>query len=448
MLANFLSGCAADSVATNSVDGGDDGEIEQPASTETFNVTVNTSTNYHVQISRNGDYSGGAFTSCVADEGEDILCIVDMYEMDMYMRGYTLNVGFSPDLCKYAGFYPYFFNNAPFGRAPTKVFYEEDADGVLIAPATDVPSDLATIIAAESVGDRPDIWYKMAGTWYSHKQLYNEQADSSEDLACLWDYAQIDTDYPNCCEGDYDLIVRSDGETNDSRPSWGGKIGNCFWGPGIKEYASQSGSLDYSGMPVYKIYSVDPTDGATDTFKTSAPQTMISEVGYGQVYAANYYKASEHSSNVPAATAVVGQSIYTAYQFLSNSSAHYQYDCYDQAMEVKARIRVVAREWNDYAEFLAFIGGDTSADPDTGNGVQETSPDQDSGDTSIAPDHSYVNDFADWKDLTENVTTGSMSFPTPGASYAAFITPETGFEAAVQALILGNHSDYYGFIIE
>lgn len=442
---SFLSACGVET-ATNTI-------ATNIPSTENFQVDVNTSSEYEVVISKNGD---GA-TECLAEEDQDILCIVDMYEMDMYMRGYTINVAFEPEMCKYYGFYPYFFNNVPVGPAPTRVYYNANDDGDIIDPAH-------FSLPTGTLGVTNDIYYFVphadgtAGEWYSHADLFGTKATSDGDVQCVWDYETDDDDYPNCCDGDYTLYTVEDGTLADQRQSWGGKLGNCFWGPGIKDYPNQGGALDSHNLPEYTLAPVDSSEGAVLTFKVSSPDSQIAVVGYGQVYAANYYKSSDHSG-VPEATRVIS-SIYGGFQYLANSSAHFQYDCYDQAMEVKARIRVVGREWNDYTQFLAFLTGSISAsaaDAAANVGGRETTPEQDPDDTSSAPELSYVNDFADWKDVSEhtNIDDDEMSFPQylcvgVGGTRACADGSSSDYRTAPAEIIYGGsyHDDYWGFIIE
>jgi hypothetical protein len=428
----LFSGCSLDEATTGGGGGGggggaggDDGETENIPSTENFQVDVNTNSNYTVVISKGGDGT----TDCIAEEGEDILCVVDMYELDMYMRGYTLNVAFPPDLCEYSGFYPYFYNHLPFGYSPDAVYYNTDAEGNLAAP-----------VHFGLTGDPADIYYNIAGDWISHATIYGEAAASDGNMRCPWDYSKLDSDYPNCCSGKYTLYTASEGDLSDSEDSWGGKIGECFEGPGIREYSDNGGALDDDGLPVYRMTALDGETGDTYTFKTSSPFSQSLWLGFGQFYAANYYNSSQHggAGRAPGGTETIG-SLYSSIPSVINSSAHYQYDCFDQAMEVKARIRVVAREWNEYSEFLGFLTSGTGNAETTGT---ETSPTQEGGDTSAAPEASYLNDFADWADISSD--NSDVTFRRYGLPLSFFFGGDTN---QLDDYVVGPHTDYMNFYI-
>ena len=434
----LISGCALQEAATNGDgdgdgdgDGGnDDGEIINEPSTENFEVQVNTSTKYTVAISKNGDGE----SDCIAQEGEDILCVVDMYELDMWTRGYTLNVAFPSDLCEYSGFYPYFYNYLPVGISPVAVYYSVDGDGNVVAPSAEHQ-------ASFGVGSTADIYYFLPFGWVPHDTLFGAAASAAGDLRCPWDYSKVDSKAPNCCQGDYTLYSVSGGELSDTESEWGGKIGNCFDGPGIQDYPSQGGALDsLNGLPVYLLNYLDGDNGDSYSFKTSSPDSQTSIMGFGQIYAANYYNfgsgAGDHVDDGPPMLTRTIASIWGT-PSLINSSAHYQYDCFDEAMEVKARIRVVAREWNEYTELLGFL---TTGSGDWDTVGTETSPDQEAGDNSWTPDASYINDFADWKDVADVAT--NLTFPNRGTDLEY---PLYGFgdEGDVEPFLFGDAHDEF-----
>jgi hypothetical protein len=430
----LLSGCSLDEVTQGGGGGGgggggsgDDSETENIPSTEFFEVQVNTSSEWDVVISKNGDGS----TACKAEAGEDAFCVVDMPELDMFFRGFTMNDALPGDMCEYRRFVPYFYNIAPVGVNPGAVFYEEDSDGVLITPATAVPA---------GVGATADIWYNIAGRWYTHAQLYGAAATSKDDLRCPFDYTDIFINGRNCCPGFYTLMVRSNGEVNNTPSTeWGGSLANCFEGPGMDSYAYKY----EDELPADLITAVDPDDGLLGTFEVTAPIEKV-ELDQPQIYAANYYKSSEHSGSVPGALAVI--------QSYRNwgSSAHYVYECLDAYHEVVARIRVVAREWNLVAEYEKLIAG-TSANSDSEG--QETDPTNSEADSETEPTSPY-NDYCDWRDIEEADDGLSYSCDDVGGGYQFFgfgdlSTVDSSAAAGVQplldVLIPRNHDHYIGF---
>ncbi len=424
----LLSSCSLDEATTGGGGGtGGDDEQENIPSTEFFEVQVNTSSEWDVVISKNGDGS----TACRAQSGEDAFCVVDMPELDMFFRGFTMNDALPGDLCEYRRFVPYFYNIAPVGVIPGAVFYEENSDGELITPATAVPS---------GVGATADIWYAIAGRWYTHNQLYGAAATSKDDLRCPFDYTDIFINGRNCCPYYYTLMVRSNGEVeNTPGTEWGGSLANCFEGPGMDSYDAKG----EDELPIDTIAAVDPDEGLLGTFEVTAP-IQKPELDRPQIYAANHYKSSEHSGSVPGALSVI-----QSYRDWG-SSAHYVYECLDAYHEVVARIRVVAREWNLLAEYQKLIAG-TSGNSDSEG--QETDPANSEADSETEPTSPY-NDYPDWKDIEEADDSLSYSFDDMGAGYQFFgfgdlstvdSSSAPGTQSLLPVLIPRNHDHYIGF---
>lgn len=450
----WLSGCTVEQeTAASSGDGSgdsDDGETTNIPSTATFNILVNTNSNYDIYISKNGDGT----TACSATAGQDVLCIIDMHELDMYFRGYVINDALPSDLCMYRGFFPYIYNIAPVGVAPGAVFYEEDADGVLMVPATSPPagtfSNAARSGLSAGAARTADIYYNIAGYWYTHAELYGAAATSADDIRCPFDYTDVIDDGKNCCTGNYDLLVRSDGKVTNTQPAWGGSLANCFQGPGLDEY-DHFASDD---LPSYLISNVDTTSGLNSSFTVTAP---IEKTGIGQpqVYAANYYKASEHN-NVTAWGALTPgdddvpgpMQVIRDYRGVG-SSAHFLYECLDSNFEVIARIRVVAREWNELAELESLISTG-SGDADT-EGL-ETDPTNSESD-SVSEPTSCKNDHADWKDIEEATNAAACTLDNYGVTYRGFglanlasVYQDIGTDTVtlLSVMIPYNHSHYLG----
>ncbi len=455
-LATFSAGCSVENSSTDAEGDEDTGEVENIPDTDDFQVMVNTNDNYQVVISEGGDGS----TPCIAEEGEDILCVVDMYELDMYMRGYTLNDALPADMCAYRGFYGYYYSIAPIGLAPTNVFYELDADGNLIAPATGLTGAYEDVTDAMSrTANDADIYYKINGSWYAHQELYTtgdaaEVADSPEDLRCPWDYSKIHPEFPNCCyrRGNYSVKSVEDTEISETIDNqWGGSWGNCLEGPAM-DWADAK--FDHSGIPNYIKTAVDSDSGINSTFPVAAPLTISSTLGRPQVYAASFYLPADHGSDVPEMTRVV-RTIWGAGSGVVNNSAHIQIDCLNEAFEVKARIRVVARDWNDYSDLLAFLAGSGSASNANDTGT-ETEPTQSSGDDTISPAAGEINDFPDWHDISTNEA--SCEFALFGSGPKNFgLTNDTGAVGTGGSATAVNTTDlifqydtddYLGFILD
>ena len=435
----MIYGCSVEDLAQTNPDDDDDGdgdgddddgEIINKPSTENFEIKVNTSTQWRVTISKNGDGS----TPCRAVAGEDLFCVVDMPELDMFFRGFTMNDALPGSMCKYRSFRPYFYNIAPVGFEPTQVFYQTDGDDALVAPSATVPDALAAAVtAANALGglQEVDIWYRIKGDWFYHAQLYGEKAAGPDAVRCPFDYTNVTQvqNGRNCCKGKYYLMTRDgEGTVANSNAEWGGSIANCFEGPGIDSYEYKF----ENGLPRPVVTNVDPDNGLLSSFTVAAPISK-DELDQPQIYAANFYVNSEHSNDVPAAMKV-------AENYGPSNSAHYVYECLDAHSEIVASIRVVAREWNLLAEYEKLLAGTVGNSDTLGN---ETPPTNSEGDSEADP-ADPINDFCDWKDIT-SVSGGGGCRGSLGSDLTAFGFANLTSSTVGNFLMPNHHEDYLGF---
>lgn len=173
----------------------------------------------------------------------------------------------------------------------------------------------------------------------------------------------------------------------------GGKFGNCLAGPALQDDGFTP--VNGSGYPTTSVFFVE-SEGINTVYKVQSP---ISKKLGSNIYAANFFKPAEH----PTAGGV--PSCYRGYTVPSAGSTptytvpatqtYHTYTCYDRSSEVKARIRLMIREWNEDAQYTLGAAGDSDT----------------SGNES-AFDNPLINDFWDLLDLGDAVAPGSSgSFP-------------------------------------
>jgi hypothetical protein len=273
------------------------------------------------------------------------------------------------------------------------------------------------------VGTATDAYYKIAGTWYTHTQIFGSAAASIDDVRCPFNHTNIVLNGKNCCYGTYSLRTISydgtDTTIDTTATSWGGSHANCFEGPGISE-SEMSGKMRPDGLPYYWITNVDSDAGLVNTFSVTAP-ILMTAAGRPQVYAASYYSSADHVANtpdMPESLATIRLSSLGYDESSVNGSAYFQYDCLDPAYEIVSRIRIQAREWNLASQLAALIDTGTGNSNSTGT---ETPPTQSDSD-SVVPDAHPNNDFSDWKDLSTAGLSGLSAYGLSGAS-ATTITP-------------------------
>ncbi len=441
-----VSSCAVEETADTSADTADgddsddvadDGTIgEVPtgsaaATSEYFEVTVVENINYLTQISKNGDGS----TECrVLASGEDILCIVDMHELDLWFRVVQLNDTMPEDLCEYRQFMPYFYNSVPVGAAPTAVLYEVDGDNVIQARDPDGAGD-ATATA--------DIWYYFSGIgWRTHEFLFGTAARSSDALKCPWDYTERSNCGKNCCFGPYYKTVITPEDVADGWEEWPGEYGNCFAGPAMDSEHPKDPS---TGMPMFLISNVDQ-GGLSNIFKVD----LSFNNGFGNINKANYFNPDEHPQT--GAIPDVPGTFLAARDLYNNSrlshSGYFQYDCLNSNEEVTARIRVMIREWNTKDQLLALLAGTLTADPD----VAGTETDLTAPDTYPRPNPGPYGDRADWKDYKLAADAAPNSWNYRAFGFADFSAdPDAGgpYTAGTAADYLFFNSEMYvGYICD
>jgi hypothetical protein len=266
------------------------------------------------------------------DAPAELECLADMNELDPWVLGLKYDIEVPDGMCDFILHVPYMFENFLIGVGPDRVSYTVQANGT-----------------------------------------FSDQVNAMDGKPyCEFDYTREAPHAPNCCLGNYVLQITSaaTGQVTTSRASWGGRIGDCYYGAAYLEKGVAK-NADGVPMPRYRhtkrsehIEHIE-YEGASDKFPANITH-------------ANYYIPADHADGMPAGLATAG------------ARPYYDAYCLDDAEEVIAHLRLSVREWNEEAEF------DVRGDPDT-VGVEE--------DFEHGP--IQIDDLADWKALTP----GGDSFP-------------------------------------
>ncbi|MEK6705486.1 MAG: hypothetical protein AABZ06_06835 [Bdellovibrionota bacterium] len=267
---------------------------------------------------------------------KDITCIIETEELDLYSCGVKIQHNVPSDMCTYFLSTPYYYLAYAAGAGPLLFSYDIDINNSL------------TNIDVNDSGSNPQP---------------NGGIDAGGNPYCNYDYTS--SSGPNCCTGSYNLIIRKwdadkvdYGEASISKGTWNGSTANCLTGPAMDTQPKNS-----AGWPKSLIYAVE-NQGLNSTYDVAAPMNKERT----PIYAANYYTGTKPAP------------VYNPY---------YEFSCLDRAFEIKARIRVQIREWNEVAEFEKGASGN----PDT------TGTESDfSGESK--------NDFPDWDDYGKSTYPG------------------------------------------
>ncbi|MEO5970051.1 MAG: hypothetical protein ABIQ95_08995 [Bdellovibrionia bacterium] len=292
----------------------------------------------------------------------DIKCIVEGEELDLWFNGMELNYNIPPALCSYFTVDSYYYYAAQPGKGPTATSYTIQLDGTTTntSPAYPVTSD-----------GKP---------------------------ACKYNY-----EGRNCCEGKYVATVStvqpapSPAITSTISGDWGGKASNCLSGPAL-----DFGSKGTTGYPQGTIALVEGK-GANGVLKITAPAKKSLK---SNIYVANYFDpAPLPTPKMPTAMAAQAGGF-------GATSPYYKFSCLDRAFDIRARIRVQIREWNEVSEFEKSNSGD----PNTGqHGVFFDGEAYDFSSVDYNPgfNNGYpVNRLLDWDDLEFF----SLSYPATSAT--------------------------------
>jgi hypothetical protein len=320
---------------------------------------------------------------------EDIDCFLEVEELDLHELGAKFKLEITKNLCEYVAYVPFsFYQFQPGATVDTYTTYTGEP---ACLPGPDDPE--------------PD---------------------------CAYDYTDLLIPGPNCDEGTITQVTQTWANTADpgdpvvcamtgstsSQKKCGGKANNCIHGP--RKDISSAG--DFTG----KIYETGKED-FIEEFEVKSPKSK----GLGtNMFAANFTRMCVEKNAAPIdntdpaeyanfkdfegdtiqdyrLAAGLGGLInphasgfdYAADPFRGTgfTSAIYGFYCLDQAMDVKARIRLFIRDWDrnfsktsNNVELVSDIDGAGGGLMDAENGV--------SGQIGL-PWSTAWNDIADWDDF-------------------------------------------------
>lgn len=259
----------------------------------------------------------------------DIVCLAEGHELDLYFQGATVNAAAPTGYCDYVEEKPYYY------------FYYQPGVG------NATPAYIAT-----------------------------------GNPSCSYDYTKAGG--PNCCVGNWTMTGTA--PNPDRSGNYGGSYGNCLMGPNL---ITSEFTKDIYGRPK-SLMTNTALAGVSISRVIKSPINlgggMASNIGI-----ANYFKPSDHthtSTYSPAADLFGGTTAPIAFDTQTDSysgvsyrtNPFYTYICYDTNREIKARIRLMIRDWNLLTEL--HQGGDPNSNATLSNGDPE-------------------NDFFDWKDFND-----------------------------------------------
>ncbi len=360
-----------------------------------FNVKaiVNTELNYILHRGTgivSDDFSAECKVDPSAVQGStdsDIMCIAEAKELDLYFNGIAFRYNVPQSMCDYVKVEtPYFYNNQP-GVGPDIVINNVSNASPSTYLGYTIPANKYLLVYSDAPG----------------------YTKVSEAIYCPYDYknkvnpfvnGQVYPSFGNCCTGTFTSFVMSTdlssaiSSSTQTGQLWNGKNSNCLAGPAMQTAPYEIQKVNKTnGYPQIMYYNV-LLSGINNAYRVVPP---ISMDWSDNTYVANYFSSADHGggSNVPMAFRSVTSSTAPATQ------PYYQFTCLDNHEEVKARIRIMVRDWNSAAEYaLGALGN-----PDAGG--SETN-------FGSGP----INDYLDFKDI------GNLSFASPFSNDTSIAVPD------------------------
>ncbi|MFN3697328.1 MAG: hypothetical protein ACK4VO_07800 [Pseudobdellovibrio sp.] len=327
-----------------------------------FFVAVDTKTVYPTYTSQIGALGVPSYgTKCAVEKSttahQSLSCVVEAPELSLWYGGLQLAVNIPSGMCEYMREIPYWYYNKEIGVGPTAITKE-------ITNTSDATGGVTTTYRCSVDGSG----LSATCSGYTEANFIAEGGSLTE--KCIYDTTGS-LNGKNCCFGGYSLTtitrtVDASGTvtavtTNDPNKDWGGNITDCIGGQGKTNWDATS----FNGYPISRI--TDVRSGILKPIVVDPPAKTI--FGGGSVIpVANYYSVSS--------TAVAGLHYHTGYGSASGSSSDmpyyvrpvsdrsgtliptanptYEYQCLDDAFEVKHKIKLYVRQWDVYSVFNTY----------------------------------------------------------------------------------------------
>jgi hypothetical protein len=278
----------------------------------------------------------------VKDGASDIMCRVDVPELTAVGQPIHLWINIPPESCEYTSFrVPYFWNSEPtIGPSIVQITVLDDKD----TPANSADTCSFDGGAPFACADTEDM------KWI----------DKDKAFTCRFE---------DCCFGEYDLYkttqtmdaaVLTEDLLEEKDKAWPGKTERCLAGAAVTNWGWQRESI-YGVYPSSYLKYTEDT-GFNTVYDVLPPFVTNGRVSNISAWTANYFDPTAHShdgfyvtreSSLPYAVDPIDDRRGTNLSVL-RTNPYYELLCLDSAREVRHRIRLSIREWNELKEFELF----------------------------------------------------------------------------------------------
>lgn len=349
--ANKASGSSYTLPSTDPGGGGTGGAVSSAGMM--INVVQQTQ-NVVTYLHKFNNFSSTCMIPANASSKQDIQCLLNVRELDLFHQGLKFEYNVPAGLCDYISETPSWYYNQAAGYGPQVVtVYQDQA----------TPGN--STCSLKRLAGGPSIAGVMNGDLctFANNAV---TAKASGTATCLYDYSGAGG--PNCCGGSYTYSktvhpATGSDTVNVENLSWGGSPGLCAGS--VANVAGSGFSKGLSGYPNETIHT--GIRGLNLSYKIEAP---INLAGANNGFAANFFGWSNYAAGTyGAVTSPLAYSYST--DVLGNpvvpTNVPYTFTCYDTAFEVRHRIRLYINEWDTSLAFSTYgaSGNPTSASPES-----------------------------------------------------------------------------------
>lgn len=296
---------------------------------------------------------------------EDITCIIEMPEGDIYGKNLELKYNIpNGDMCRYLVTEPYWFYNYEVGEGPSSMAMSVDQT---VNASGDVTG--ATYSCSfEGV---------VAASCTANDDLSVTLMPTEQTIKCVYDHS-ANAEGPNCCMGEkkFTKTVTKNGLlpiTTYENGTWGGSYAGCIGGPGKTNW----GMTKPDGRPSQVLNFIEAS-GFSNVMTVTSPSSLSPPLDRkkSSIHMASYYgDFANHTHTGFVRLGITSTAPYfmepiddRSGTLLEEAHPSFEFQCLDGASEVKHRIRAYVREWDTMPDFLAYVASTgTVMAPDRGN---------------------------------------------------------------------------------
>lgn len=386
----------------------------------------------------------------------DIDCVLEAGEMDLNTNGFTFNSIVSPGLCEYVSFYPFAYNDWPIttttGTSYNEFVFTDSGDPATICSNSVTGDGVGSVISEAQVQGSgiPNVGLAFGSTYCAAGSTGCTPGTDVASPTCFGDHSNVSATGPNCDEGSYTVntyTCADDGNgTNDCvctlttvETECGGDRASCIAGPYNEVGLSPNNTFTYTDTfsGVTTDYNIDGQPSKTNNIYHA---NYSLDMGCFETGSSNYlFDTDTWATDLgPSSASTLGFGATNPFEgYFANK--FYTFNCLDASFDVKARIRVIIRDWDRSftpggADDLAKLDNTTARMDDSGTcfGVNcDFRPDWDA----------FAGGLADYTTCSHNGTSAATGTVAMTAGDATVTGTGTAFTTE---LVIGQAIQIFG----